>query len=268
MGGASGLLILAAIGYFWLHIVTYVRYYISQLSGYHVLFLSLLSGLAHFLAAHLTLYLIHADNLGYSLDRYFDSLNSEWSGGGKPETILLSLLIAVGLACLIRVSLYPNHLRIIGWMTNKKGYLIEGVLSKSLIRKTPIKIYSRNDKVYVGYAVSMPSIPMGGGRLPEINLIMISSGFVNKEDGIEKTVNDYESFWGEEVHATARRRLASLEQVIAPSGRQSRSKNALQMLLKGDQLTQENLELLSDLIELPLIIIPLAEIILVKAYAT
>lgn len=268
MGGASGLFILAAVGYFWLHIVTYVRYYISQLSGYHVLFLSLLSGLAHFLVAHLTLYLLHADNLGYSLNRYFDSLNSEWSVGGKPETILLSLLIAVGIACLIRVAFYPNHLRIIGWMTNRKGYLIEGVLSKSLISKTPIKIYSRNDRVYVGYAVSMPAIPMGGGRLPEVNLIMISSGFVNREDGTEKIVNDYESFSGEEVQDTARRKLALLEQTVYPSSRLARSKIALQLLLNGDQLTPEDFELLSDLLELPLIIMPLEEIVLVKADAT
>ena len=41
LGGVSRLLILEVIGYFWPNIVTYVKYYISQLSGYHDLFLSL-----------------------------------------------------------------------------------------------------------------------------------------------------------------------------------------------------------------------------------
>lgn len=267
MGSASGLLVLAAIGYFWLNLVTYSRYYISNLSGYHVLFLSLLCGSAHFVAAHLVLYMIRADNLGYSLDSYFDSLTSELSAGGKPETILVSVAIAGSIAFLIFLLLRRWHSGIISWMTNRKGYLIEGVLSESL-GNTPIKIYSRNDRVYVGYAVSMPAIPMGGGRLPEVNLIMISSGFVNREDGSEKIVDDYESFLGARVREIARRKLAILERKIYLNGQEIKSKSALRSLLDGNQLTQENLEILSALIEPPLIIIPLEEIVLVTSVPT
>lgn len=191
MGGASGLLVLAAIGYFWLNLITYFRYYISKLSGYHVLFLSLLFGSAHFGAAHLLLYMMQIDSLGYSFDRYLDSLKSEWPVGGEPKTILLSAIIAAFLACLMRIVLLPWHLNIIRWMTKRKGHLIEEFLSESLVNHTPIKIYSRDERFYVAYAVNIPAAPMGGERLSEIRVLLASSGFVNREDGVEKTLDDY-----------------------------------------------------------------------------
>lgn len=242
MGGASGLLVLAAIGYFWLNLVTYFRYYISKLSGYHVLFLSLLFGSAHFMAAHLVLYIIQFDSLDYSFDKYLDSLKSEWPTGGEPATILSSVIIAGFLACLIRVLLLPWHLRIIRWMTKRKGYLIEDALSESLINHIPIKIYSRNEKFYVAYAVNTPEAPIGVERLSEIKLLLVSSGFVSKEDGTEKIVEDYLGTFNENIFENIKK-MANSD-------------------LRSVRAMEETYEM--EVSDLPTIVIPVAEIILIK----
>lgn len=238
MGGASGLLVLAAIGYFWLNLITYFRYYISKLSGYHVLFLSLLFGSAHYWADHLLLYMMQIDSLGYSFDRYLASLQSEWPVGAEPKTILLSVMIAAFLAALMRVLLLPWHLKIIRWMTKRKGYLIEEFLSESLINRTPIKIYSRDERFYVAYAVNTPTARMGGEKLSEIRVLLASSGFVNRENGVEETVEDYLGPFKEKL-------LSEL-------------KEAANYVKIADKMHQ------MEVSTLPTIIIPLTEIILVR----
>lgn len=242
MGGASGLLVLAAIGYFWLNLVTYFRYYISKLSGYHVLFLSLLFGSAHYWAAHLLLYMMQIDSLGYSFDRYLASLNSEWPVSGEPKTILLSVIGAAFLAAIMRVLLLPWHLNIIRWMTKRKGYLIEDALSESLINHISIKIYSRNEKFYVAYAVNTPEAPIGVERLSEIKLLLVSSGFVSKEDGTEKIVEDYLGTFNENIFENIKK-MANSD-------------------LRSVRAMEETYEM--EVSDLPTIVIPVAEITLIK----
>lgn len=278
MNATADLLSLAIVGYLFLYIFNYTRFYISQKSGYETLFLSIVSGCINIAFSQIVSYFGESKIAKRFIFQYSQSdmasrLESEL-GFIRFDDMAVAAVIAVALNICLRRWRLPILKRMGG----------DNLIAVRLQEKgEPVEIYTDMNRKYVGFVISAPAI--NSNRSGDVELLALSEIWINNNTGKEEGTDYFslaESMVNEDkkrmdkikakVENEVREEFEKLERTVSSSDiEENYKKKALDRLRKEKREKEtkriDDEKRISIKRGLPRIIVPLAGIVTVKLAA-